>query len=318
MRSFFMLFILLSVHCIFAAKLGLYGIITDFGGDNTETIVFTVQIDPATGKWLKIVKNFIYVGGSGTYDGISGYDSDKDVLYYATDFSSPFLFSSDLSNQVLLAPISLGFASIWIIDYDSSQKRLLIYGEISQEDGMGLVSYSTSGGKGELLSRLPEFKSIAGTAIDSANQLYYIIGTNSSAWSIGTVDLTDPDELKSNYPIKCNFSGLYSFEVNTLYYDSDTKNLISIAVTNSPKLAYWLAIIPLSGNGACTAYPIPTSVFGIGTCFTYDQMSKTLWFGFAPNGPSKLISYDVGNLKAGVEFEFSDEVVLEDLQVTYF
>jgi len=303
---------------VFSAKTGLYGIITDFGGDNTETIVYTVQIDLTTGKWIRIVKNFIYVGGSATYDGISGYDSDRDVLYYATDFSSPFLFSSDLENQVLLAPISLGLASVETIDYDSSKKRLLIYGALPDKQGNGLIAYSTTGGAGGLMSRLPEYKSIASTAVDSDNQLYYAIGTNTSAWNIGTIDLNDPNNLKSNYPITCNFTIPYSFDVNSLYYDSDTKNLIAITVTTKPALAYWVSVIPIDGMGKCTAYPIKTSSFGIATCFTYDQMTKTLWFGFARNGPSQLISYDVNTFTTTKEFDFSAQVVLEDIQVTYF
>jgi len=302
---------------VFSAKTGLYGIITDFGGANTETIVFTVQIDPTTAKWIRIVKNFVYVGGSGTYDGISGYDSDEDVMYYATDFSSPFLYSSDLDNQLLLAPISLGLSAVLTVNYDSSQKRMLIYGQI-QGQGNGLITYSTNGGAGALVSRIPEYKSLAGTTVDTKNQIYYVIGTNSTQWNIGALDLNNPDNLDSNYPIKCNFTIPYNFELNTLCFDSDTNNLITIAVTGQPSLAYWVAIIPANGQGACTAYPIKTSVFGIATCFTYDQMTKTLWFGFAPNGPSKLISYDVKNLKMGTEFVFSDQVVLEDLQVTYF
>jgi len=183
---------------------------------------------------------------------------------------------------------------------------------------MGLISYSTSGGAGNIISRIPEYKSVAATTVDSDNQLYYIIGTNSSSWNIGTVDLNSPNQLKTNFPISCNFSIPYSFELNTLYYDSDTEILYSIAVTSQPKLAYWLAAIPLSDNGKCTAYALKTSVFGIGTCFTYDQSTKTLWFGFAANGPSRLISYDVKNLMPGQEFVFSDSVVLEDLQATEF
>jgi len=301
---------------IFAAKTYLYGIITDVEGDGTETIVHTVQIDPTNAQWMRIVKNFVYVGGSGTYDGISGFDSDKEVLYYATDFSTPFLYSSDLKNQLLLAPISLGFTSVLTIDYDSKLQRLLIYGAL--KDGYGLVSYSTAGGKAALLSRLAEYKSVASTIVDSENQLYYVIGTNTTTWNFGVIDLADPDSLKASFNLKCNFTYPYSFELNTLYYDSDTQNLLAVAVSNSGSLAYWIAVIPIDGQGSCIAYPMKPKVFGIGTCFTYDQVTKMLWFGFAPNGPSQLIQYDVANLKIVNEFEFSNQCVLEDLQVATF
>jgi len=311
------LFILvLCVSSLFAAKTNLYGIITDVEGDYTETVVHTIQIDPTNAKWIRIVKNFVYVGSSGTYDGISGFDSDNEVLYYATDFSTPFLYSSDLKNQLLLAPIALGFTSVLTIDYDSQIKRLLIYGFL--KDGHGLMSYSTSGGKAVMLSSLPEYTSIASTIVDSEKQLYYVIGTNSSTWNFGVIDLNNPDSLKSSFNLKCNFSFPYSFELNALYYDSDTQNLLAVAVSNSPSLAYWLAVIPIDGKGSCIAYPMQPSIFGIATCFTYDQVTKMMWFGFAPNGASKLIQYDVNNLQIVNEFAFSDQVVLEDLQVATF
>jgi len=302
---------------VLGATLGLYGIITDFGGKDTETIVYTVQINPKTGQWIRIVKNFIYIGGSATYDGLSGYDSDNDVLYYATDFATPFLYSSDLKNQVLLPPIDMGFSFIETIDYDTVQKRLLVYGPLVNKQP-ALMSYSTNGGDAELMAYINQFTGLAATIVDSKNQLYYVIGTNSSQWSLGIIDLNDPSGLKASYPIQCNFSFAYSFEENCLYYDESQKKLYAIAVSTHPDLAYWLADIPIDKQGMCTAYPIQTSQFGIGTAFTYDQMSKTLWFGFAVNGPSRLISYDTQKHMITNDFEFSDIVVLEDLQVTYF
>jgi len=298
---------------IYGAKLGLYGIITDFGGANTETIVYTVQINPTTGQWIRIVKNFIYVGGSGTYDGISGYDSDKDVLYYATDFATPFLYSSDLKNQVLLPPIDLGLKAVLTIDYDKSLKRLLVYGMLP--NGLGLMTYSTSGGASGLLSVLTEYTSIAATAVNSMAQLFYVVGTNSSSPNLGIIDLNNPSQLKSNFPMKCNFTFPYGIELNTLYYDELDNKLFCIAVSNSPSLKYWVAEVGIS-NGNCVAYPIDTGIFGIATAFTYDQITKVMWFGFAPNGPGRLYGYDTKAHKVVSNFEFGD-TVLEDLQVTY-
>jgi len=296
---------------------GLYGIVTDFGGSNTETIVFTVKIDPTSGTWSEIVKNFVYVGSSATFDGISGYDSDNDVLYYATDFATPFLYSSDLKNGVLLAPIALGFSSVLTIDYDTQNKRLLLYGSLPSNSGFGLMEYSTNGGPSDLMAKITQYSSLAATAVDSPNQKYYVIGSNGT-WNFGIIDLNNPTQLEASYPLKCNFTGVYSFELNSLYYDDNDKKLYAIGVTNTPRLSYWLADIPLSNPSSCVAYPMLVKDFGIATCFTYDQNTKTMWFGWAPNGPSRLISYDVAGRKISNDMVFSNRVVLEDLQVAYF
>jgi len=231
----------------------------------------------------------------------------------------PSFFSSDVEKQTLLPPIALGFAAVLNIDYDSKQKRLLVYGMLPQNKGNALMAYSTNGGPGGILSLIPEYKSVISGYVDSDNQIYYVIGSNSTTQvNIGSIDLNNPDNLLTNYQIKCNFTIPYYFELNSLYYDPDSKNLIATIATFVPALAYWLAIIPSNGQGSCTAYPMKTSMFGIATCFSYDQITKTLWFGFAPNGPSRLISYDLNKMKITNEFVFSDSVVLEDLQVTYF
>jgi len=220
-----------------------------------------------------------------------------------------------LKNQLLLPPIDLGLSAVETIEYDSQLKRLLIYGPLPNKQ-MALMSYSTTGGPAGILTIINQYKSLASTVVDSPNQLLYVIGTNNTQWNYGTIDLNNPTQLVSSFNLQCNFTQQFSFEINCLYYDSDDKKLYAVGVTNP--LAYWLVDIPIDQKGACTAYPMKPDEFGIATAFTYDQITKTMWFGYAVNGPSRLVSYDVKNKKISNDFVFSDQVVLEDLQVTYF
>jgi len=120
-----------------------------------------------------------------------------------------------------------------------------------------------------------------------------------------------------SYKIQCNFTNFYVFELNALYLDESDNNLIAIAETLDP-LRYWLVEIPIDQQGNCVAYDIEPGSMGVATAFSYDPKTKTLWYGYAPNGPVKLVAYDVKNHLVVKVFDFSDRLLIEDIQVTHF
>lgn len=92
-----------------------------------------------------------------TYDGISEFDSDQKVLYYATDTDSAFIFKADVQSGCLKAPISLAAQSIGTMNYDKLQKRMFI----SYHDAQGnlnVVAYSTQKKGYYLVNSLNNYK----------------------------------------------------------------------------------------------------------------------------------------------------------------
>lgn len=49
---------------------------------------------------MNVVKNFEIAGSSLTFDGISTFNDDKGIFYYAPNWPAPFVFSADVKKGV--------------------------------------------------------------------------------------------------------------------------------------------------------------------------------------------------------------------------
>lgn len=91
-----------------------------------ETAVYSVIVDPITGKLTNVSENIVYAGGSGTYDGISAFNSATGskynrfssfggfkvyfwiVYYYVTDFDViDYVYSTNVVKAQVLAPLDV-------------------------------------------------------------------------------------------------------------------------------------------------------------------------------------------------------------------
>jgi len=308
--------LLLLISVIYAQKFGLFGIITDFAGENTETIVRTVTVDPNTGQTLRIITNFIYVGGSATYDGISALDTDKGQFYYVTDATS-FLYNVDLGKQSLLPTISMGLDYVGTFAYDSSNKRLLVWGlatdQQTKKTSNYLLSYPTGNtGAASLVTQFQNIQELVGSTLDAKNQIFYFMAYNNSKEYVGSYNINTKVTSNLVEP-SCNITGQYVFAYDSFTYDPNG-GLRAVAETTNP-LKYFY--VTLDVKGGCVAYPINPSAFGIATCFSFDPQSPNLYLGWAPDGPGKIITFNTKTMSITKEVALSDGFVLEDLTVAY-
>jgi len=311
------IFALLLISVCYAQKFGLYGIITDFAADDTETVVRTVIVDPTSGQTLRIITNFIYVGGSATYDGISALDSDTNQFYYVTDAASAFLWNVDLAKESLLPTISLYFDYVGSLTYDNANQRLLVWGEATDPNTKKLnnylISYPTGAntGKASLVTQFP-FQQIAGSVVDSKNQIYYFVALNNSKEYIGKYDMTT-NKLSDLIVPTCNITDQWYFAYDSINFDP-IRGLTAVAEKANP-LSYFYVTLDISGG--CVAHAITPSQFGIGTCFSFDPKGPNLYMGWAPNGPGKVITYNTQTYSVTNEVALSSGFVLEDITVAY-
>lgn len=283
----------------------LYGLITGFGGDNTQTVVLTVQVNPVTGNFTSIAENFIYVGSSATYDGISGFDQKNKYLYYATNFESAFVFGVDVTKGELLPPISIGSEAVTSIDWDGTGNQLLIDG-LFVDDSSAIFTLPTSGPSVELINfTAMGITTVYATVLDWKKAVYYLAFYNdsNSQFFIGTFSLAKPTTIATT-SLGCGGNIAPDF----LFIDSASGILLGIGF-NSTALAYkYFEVVAKK----CTVTDLKLT--GIVTSATYDPTATTLYLGYVDNDGSSLISYD--RVKK-VLSKVTTLYVLEDLQASY-
>jgi len=284
----------------------LYATVTEFGGKDTETIVYTAVVDPKTGTWSNIVETLVYAGSSATADGISTVDTDNDIVYYATDFEVPFIYATDVKNSLLKAPISLPVYAIARLDYDNVNKRLLALVYDIKKAPI-LISYSRSSPVTTIFSFAP-FGIPYSTAVDAATQTYYFVAVNGSQWYLHSFNLGSPSKVNS-YPLTLAPGDYPSY----LVYDAKRQTLFGVAENFKPSLNYKL--LTMTTNGKVVEKSIATKAFGIATCFTYDPLTHTLYMGWAPNGPGQLYTLDVTTNTVTNVATLPGGIVLEDIEV---
>jgi len=304
-------FLFFLLPYVFGASGDLYAI-ASLGTDIDVLEVATIKI-AKNGSYQKIVTNFIYLTGfQTTYDGISMFDQDNDIIYYATDTDSAFAYSSDVKKNQLLPPISVGAQEIINMDHDALTKRI-IFTIINGDKNMTSISYSTIG-KGysilsTALSRFNTASDFLGT-LDATNQLYYLfIRTNSSfqIYTYPTSVINGPITLRGTF--SCIPGGYLSY----VTYDPIRKTIWGVESVYSPSLKYYLFNLdPVSVK--CTPSLIQTSEFGIATAYTFNSKLGLMHIGWAPSGPGKIYTLDINTGKA-TGITLSDGISVTDLEV---
>jgi len=264
-----------------------------------------VQVDPITGNFTSIAENFIYVGSSATYDGISGFDQKNKFFYYATNFESAFVFGVDVIKGELLPPVSIGSEAVSSIDWDGTGSQLLING-LFIDDSSAIFTLPTSGPSVELINfTTMGVTTIYATVLDWKKAVYYLAFYNdtSSQFAIGTFSLAKPTTIATT-----NLGCGGNIAPDFLFFDSASGILLGIGF-NSSALAYkYFEVIATK----CTVTDLKLT--GIVTSATYDPTTTTVYLGYVDNTGSSLISY---NRLKKILSKVSTMYVLEDLQASY-
>jgi hypothetical protein len=295
-------FVFLILHSVQGT---LYGIITDFEGNNTQTVVLTVQVDPATGAFTRVAENFVYVGSSATYDGIAGYDQQKNYLYYSSDFESAFVYGVDVTKGEILPPISINSESVNSIEWDGKNQQLLILGEF-QDHSAAVYTFPYVGPSVELINFTAQGIPIPQTTyLDWGKGIYYLIyySTAKSQYYLVQFPISNAASLQST-PLNCG----NAFSPDYLFLDSTSGVLFGVGFNATGKLYKYFTI------KGTTCSVVDVGLTGIVTAATYDPTSHMLYLGYASTG-NALLTLDITTLK--VISKPSTLRVLEDLQVSY-
>jgi len=285
--------VLLAVTAQCASTGTLYAVATLFSKNESMTLQFTLAVNPNTGDYTKIVENFAIGGSSETEDGISSFDDDRGVFYYAPNWPVPFVFSADVKLQKLLAPLYLGGTSVLRLDYDDAGATLYTLLEATQDKKAGgylIATAAVSGSTREVMKFPSEFDFSVIAATDVYNSNYYLMamhGKNTTSYELATFNLTDTSATPNVTHIHGCKTGYVEFMV--LDQSSSTFYAVTETLVNS-KLSYYLWTFDQSGTCQEVKIPIPE---GIVTCFTYDQTNDIVWMALAPNGPTYLYGFDV-------------------------
>jgi len=282
----------------------LYGIVTDFEGDETQTVVLTVRVDPTTGNFTKISENFIYIGSSATYDGIAAYDQKNNYLYYSTDFESSFVFGIDVTKAELLPPISIGSEAVTSIDWDGTNQQLLINGFFADQSS-AIFTFPYAGPSVELINFTTKGISAAeATYLDWKKGIFYLAYYDGTQYQLGSFPIATPATI-SSAPLGCGAGLAPEF----LFGDSATSALIGIGYNGTAKSYRYFTVV----NKVCKVYDV--GLTGIITAATYDPTKGLVYLGYVDDVGSSMVTLNAATMK--VASKIATVRVLEDLQVTY-
>jgi len=294
----------------------LYSVVTE--ATATETLLWLVQIDTTSGAVTNVTEAMVYAGGSATIDGISTFYQTKGRYYWATNFEDAFVHEADVNKKQLLPPTDFGATEILGLNYDEGKRRLLTLFTVSGEG-----TFLTSSGSGivNFFFQLPSSFDTARdmtSAVDETKQNYYLIvdvGKTSVKYEVATFDI-DFAALASQVPLDDKTCG--TLDPQFAAYDAESGNLIGSSVVynqTSGSLAYFYTVIsPKTGVCQMTALPV---LNGIVTCWTYNPLTKELWFGEATDGGSYIYSYNTQSGQLSQPLLIKGYLVPESIEISY-
>jgi len=291
---------------------GLYGIVTEFSFSGEDTLLWTIKYDRTTGSWQNVTENMIYSGGSATIDGISTFDQNKGVYYFATDFAGAFIFASDVINKRTLAPIFLNVASIEGLIFDNHNNHLYV---LAINSGKMVLIGVTPQGTRTVAAIPPSYNAgyIMVGAVDISSNFYLAAKVGAEpqpTYAIATFN-TNTGQILSSVNFSSDCENLFP---QRLVWDTITSTLIgggmSLGANND--LEYWfLRVNPRTGQ--CTKKRIAVNT-GIVTCWTYDSTKGYLWLGEAVNGGAYLYFYNIAANILSTPTRVSGFVVPESIE----
>jgi hypothetical protein len=296
---------LISLASVSAAS-SLYGIVTTVAANETQTVVYTVSIDPKSGNFTFVGENFVNIGDSATFDGICGFDQKNEYLYYATDFESSFVFGMDVSNGQIRPPISAGALSTNAILYDQLNEQILL--TLGYNGSGAIISFPSSPSAGS--QEVYNFTSIGilptdifCQAIDNSKGVYYFVYYKGSSLNLGSFTISAPTDFKTT-AWTCSDKNVPIF----IDYDVTLAKFVGISTSTKGSDYYYYEIV----NGKCDEKNLKLG--GIVTCVTYDPTETALYFGYATNEGAALEIYNASSHQLSA-VPTSD--VLEDIQAAY-
>jgi len=257
----------------------IYGLITVAGGNSTQTVLQTVQIDPNTGKFAMVARNIFYVGTSGTYEGISTFDQVNQNFFYATDFYTSFVLGVNVGSSKLLPPISIDANGVYAnrittIQRDRTHSQLLISG-LYEDGSEALLALPDSGptqllfnfttvGKGDVIS----------SAVNDDNAVYYFAHSNATGFFLSAFAINEP-EVTATIKFDCE-----ALEPTHFFYSSaGVPKLIGVGrnvTTNDP------VYFEVGGGGstACSFRSLSLKNAIISSA-SFDPTTSSLYMAFA-------------------------------------
>eukprot|EP01112_Ceratiomyxa_fruticulosa_P002949 TRINITY_DN1335_c0_g1_i1.p1 TRINITY_DN1335_c0_g1~~TRINITY_DN1335_c0_g1_i1.p1 ORF type:complete len:323 (+),score=63.56 TRINITY_DN1335_c0_g1_i1:90-1058(+) len=307
-----LLAVLVLVSCFLCSQASLYGIVTEFSNNDTTTILYTVEIDPSTGDFTYLFQNFVYLGGSMTWNGISGFDQKRDILFWSVNYDSSFIFSADMDTATLRAPMTIN--SVWIQNYIVDPSADRVYVEAGYLDKSGtreywyVASLSLDTGASYLMTNLTEagIESITLSALDYNSGIYYMIA--SGVWA--QFSLSEPTDITTKTLACSNI-----FQPVWMAFNPNTNSFIGIGEGIKPNIHYSFIHFNITDDEVtCDVKPFQLKEVGIITCFTFDPTVGSLYLGVGTNTGSFLITY---NTATGAQTSVAVDYTLADCQVSY-
>jgi len=249
-------------------------------------------------------------GGSATVDGISAFNQKEGIYYFATDFVSDLIFSSDVRKGTNLAPIDIGAQSIEGLIFDNTGNQLLVLYELKGLIGLAAVTTQNVRQVTSIPSTYNANYIMVGAVDNQAN--FYLtakVGTSSAlTYAVATISLTSG--LIAN---SANLSATCNVFPQHLEWDQSSSSLIGGAMSSEANtLVYWfLKINPKDGSCVKTQLKVAE---GIVTCWTFDPIKRVLWFGEAINGGAYLYFYNVDSNVLSNGIKIGGFAVPESLQ----
>jgi len=289
----------------------LYAVVTELGGNETETVQYVVSIDPTSGQLKSVTPTLVITGSSLMYDGISTFDDINGNFFYCPDWPSPLIYSVDVEANAIRPPIYIpaqNEVGLERLEYDPALQNVLalVTVQTGRLDKAYLVSIPVES-KGGFKVYGTFSTSFYIYSTDAYNNNFYIVGKNvtTSQWQILTINLTS----SSSNPISSvniNGSGCPTTAYPIKFvYDAVLNKFFAYAESQSGnQLSY--AVWTIAANGACTSSAPLNIPSGITTSYTYDAADHILWVGHTTNGGSYAVSYSVQN-----------STVLKQLPISY-
>eukprot|EP00026_Physarum_polycephalum_P004344 Phypoly_transcript_04362.p1 GENE.Phypoly_transcript_04362~~Phypoly_transcript_04362.p1 ORF type:complete len:308 (+),score=37.74 Phypoly_transcript_04362:1240-2163(+) len=284
----------------------LYGIITDLAANGTQTVVWTVQVDPVKGTFTKVAENLVYVGSSASYDGIASYDQQKNYLYYSSDFDASFVYGVDIAKGEILPPVSINSESVNSIEWDGKNQQLLILGEFADQSS-AVYTFPYTGSSVELINFTAQGISAPQTTyLDWAKGIYYFIYSANAGvqFKLGSFPISSPKSIQTT-ALNCG-SG---FSPDFLFLDSTSNVLFGVGYDSDAKTTKYYTI----KDTTCSLVSI--GLTGITTAATYDPTSRVLYLGFVDQTNTLMVTLNVAT--QAVISQVPVQRTLEDLQVSY-
>jgi len=291
----------------------LYAVVTEFSGNEEQTRVYTVLLNRNTGRVTNVTANFVYTGGSGSIDGLSGFDQINGRYYFATDDATAFIYGTDIKNKMPLPTLDIGAESIDHLVFNSLDNRLYTIFTAKTGTYLAAVGPQTFRPIAQVPSQYNAKYLMIG-AVDGRTGTYYLVGkigpTPVSTYGIATIKLQNGQILRQ-VAIDTKTCTLFP---EYLWFDSATGNLMGggEAVVNGTLVYYFIKVSPATGT--CTKTVLQT-LRGIVSCWSYDPTARQLWFVEATGSGAFLESYNVETGQKTTPVLLSNNLLPESLEV---